>query len=152
MKLLPLYFACLVASLMGADGSVGKMAARPVLPENVERRAVSIFSDGVRMAGDLYLPKGLRSGEKLPAIVCCNGTGGTKGGTAARLGPDARGRGFHRARLRLPRVGRERQQVDHVVKGITHYGIYREGFDEATRLELAWFKQHLKPPAAASAR
>ena len=36
----------------------------------------------------------------------------------------------------------------HVVKGITHYGIYREGFEEATRLELEWFTQHLKQSAA----
>ncbi len=32
----------------------------------------------------------------------------------------------------------------HVIKGITHYGVYREGFEEATRVELEWFKQHLK--------
>ena len=32
----------------------------------------------------------------------------------------------------------------HVVKGITHYGIYREGFEEATALEIAWFEEHLK--------
>ena len=31
-----------------------------------------------------------------------------------------------------------------VIKGITHYGIYREGFEEATRLELEWFTTHLK--------
>jgi dipeptidyl aminopeptidase/acylaminoacyl peptidase len=33
----------------------------------------------------------------------------------------------------------------HVLKGMTHYGIYREGFEEATRLELDWFTKHLKP-------
>jgi dipeptidyl aminopeptidase/acylaminoacyl peptidase len=32
----------------------------------------------------------------------------------------------------------------HVIKGITHYGIYREGFEEATRVELEWFDRHLK--------
>jgi dipeptidyl aminopeptidase/acylaminoacyl peptidase len=32
----------------------------------------------------------------------------------------------------------------HVVKGITHFGIYREGFEEATNVELAWFDKHLK--------
>ena len=48
---------------------------------------MTIFSDGVRMAGDLYLPKGLKSGEKLPAIVICAGTAGTKGGTGGRIGP-----------------------------------------------------------------
>jgi dienelactone hydrolase len=36
----------------------------------------------------------------------------------------------------------------HVIKGITHYGIYREGFDEATKVELAWFDKHLKGAAA----
>jgi dipeptidyl aminopeptidase/acylaminoacyl peptidase len=32
----------------------------------------------------------------------------------------------------------------HVIKDITHYGIYREGFAEATRVEIEWFDQHLK--------
>lgn len=32
----------------------------------------------------------------------------------------------------------------HVIKGITHYGVYREGFDEATAEELAWFDEHLR--------
>ena len=38
----------------------------------------------------------------------------------------------------------------HVVKGITHYGIYREGFEEATALEIAWFEEHLKGAATPS--
>jgi alpha-beta hydrolase superfamily lysophospholipase len=32
----------------------------------------------------------------------------------------------------------------HVVKDITHYGIYREGFAEATKGEIEWFDKHLK--------
>ena len=32
----------------------------------------------------------------------------------------------------------------HVIKGITHYGIYNEGFEEATKLALEWFAEHLK--------
>ena len=31
----------------------------------------------------------------------------------------------------------------HVLPGITDYGIYREAFVEATRLEAAWFAAHL---------
>jgi dienelactone hydrolase/Ca2+-binding EF-hand superfamily protein len=62
-------------------------AARGALPESVEKRAITIWSDGTRMAGDLYLPKNRKEGEKLPAIVFCAGTGGTKGGTGGRLGP-----------------------------------------------------------------
>jgi dipeptidyl aminopeptidase/acylaminoacyl peptidase len=68
----------------GADAPA-KQAARPAPPVNVERREVIVWSDGTRMAGDLYLPKGLKPEDKVPAIVLCAGTGGTKGGTQARL-------------------------------------------------------------------
>ena len=64
----------------------GKRPRTP-LPDTVEMRPVTVFSDGTRMAGDLYLPKGLKPEDKLPAIVLCAGTGGTKGGTQARLAP-----------------------------------------------------------------
>jgi hypothetical protein len=38
-----------------------------------------------------------------------------------------------------------------VLKGITHYGVYREAFEEATKLEIDWFRRFLMPsPAAAS--
>jgi dienelactone hydrolase len=60
-------------------------ATRPV-PADVEKRAVVIWSDGTRMAGDLYLPKDRQEGQRLPAIVFCNGTGGTKAGPPERLG------------------------------------------------------------------
>lgn len=50
----------------------------PPLPENVERRAVTIWSDGTRMAGDVYRPKNLKPDDKLPAIVFIHGTGGVK--------------------------------------------------------------------------
>lgn len=62
-------------------------AKRPPLPEDVERRNVSIWSDGTRMAGHLYLPKNRKADEKLPAVVLCAGTGGTKESTGTRLGP-----------------------------------------------------------------
>jgi dipeptidyl aminopeptidase/acylaminoacyl peptidase len=32
----------------------------------------------------------------------------------------------------------------HVFEGMTHYGIYKENFAEATKMELAWFDKHLK--------
>ncbi|MCX6910649.1 MAG: prolyl oligopeptidase family serine peptidase [Verrucomicrobia bacterium] len=57
------------------------------LPDNVEKREVTIWSDGVRMAGDLYLPKGLKPDEKLPAVLFCAGTSGTKKGTPQQLAP-----------------------------------------------------------------
>ena len=42
------------------------------------KREVTIWSDGTRMYGDLYEPKNLREGQKLPAVVFVNGTGGPK--------------------------------------------------------------------------
>jgi dipeptidyl aminopeptidase/acylaminoacyl peptidase len=77
--------------LLQAGDSAVTQAAQPAsrqpLPQNVEKRDVTIFSDGVRMAGDLYLPKGIKPGEKLPAIVICAGTAGVKAGTGGRIGP-----------------------------------------------------------------
>jgi dienelactone hydrolase/cytochrome c553 len=62
--------------------------------DGVEKRPVVIFSDGTRMAGDLYLPKDRQPNEKFPAIVLCAGTGGTKGGTQARVAPIFARNGF----------------------------------------------------------
>lgn len=59
----------------------------PALPEDVERRPVVIWSNGTRMAAHLYLPKSRQPEEKLPAIVLCAGTGGSKEQTGGRLGP-----------------------------------------------------------------
>ena len=69
----------------GAGMASAQTPHRATLPENAEKRAVTIWSDGVRMAGDLYLPKGLRKDEKLPAVLFCAGTGGTKKGTPQQL-------------------------------------------------------------------
>jgi dienelactone hydrolase len=44
----------------------------------VESRRVDIWSDGIRLAGNLWYPKGLKAGDKLPAIICCNGWGGLR--------------------------------------------------------------------------
>ena len=46
-------------------------------------RPVTIWSDGTRMAGDLYLPADLKDGERRAAILFCAGTGGTKAGNGA---------------------------------------------------------------------
>lgn len=69
---------------------------RPAVPAsgNAERREVVIWSDGTRMAGDLYLPTERNADEKLPAVVFCNGTGGTRKGTPVRLGPIFATNGF----------------------------------------------------------
>ena len=62
---------CPLAMLRSADEPAQKPAPPPraALPQNIEKRDVTIFSDGVRMAGDLYFPKGLKPDEKRPAVV-----------------------------------------------------------------------------------
>ena len=48
-----------------------------------EIRHITIWSDGTRMAGDLYVPRDLKAGEKRAAVLFCAGTGGTKKGNGA---------------------------------------------------------------------
>lgn len=54
--------------------------ARPGVPDDIAVREVTIWSEGTRMAGDLYLPKSTRDVDRLPAIVMSHGWGGTKAG------------------------------------------------------------------------
>ncbi len=54
---------------------------RPALPDGVSHSAVDIWSEGTRMAGDLYRPAGAND-EPLPAIIMSHGWGGTKAGLA----------------------------------------------------------------------
>jgi dipeptidyl aminopeptidase/acylaminoacyl peptidase len=62
----------------GKTFAESKAAKYPPLPEDVERVSVTIWSDGTRIAGDVYRPKGLKPADKLPAIVFVHGTGGVK--------------------------------------------------------------------------
>lgn len=50
----------------------------PGLPDDISRKQVVIWSDGTRMAGDIYTPKNAAKDAKLPAIVFVHGTGGVK--------------------------------------------------------------------------
>ena len=54
---------------------------RPALPDGVLHGTVDIWSEGTRMAGDLYRPARTED-EPLPAIIMSHGWGGTKAGLA----------------------------------------------------------------------
>lgn len=51
-------------------------AAQP--NDQVDSRPVTIWSDGTRLAGNLFYPKSAKEGDKLPAILLCHGWGGVK--------------------------------------------------------------------------
>jgi len=44
----------------------------------IDSRHVDIWSDGTRLSGDLFYPKGLKPQDKLPAIILCHGWGGVR--------------------------------------------------------------------------
>jgi len=76
----PALFA-VVAILSGALISHAAMAQEEKAVENfptVLQRDITLWSDGTRLSGVLLYPKDRKEGEKLPAIVMCNGWGGTK--------------------------------------------------------------------------
>ena len=80
--LLAVVAACALLPAASAQSDKSRAAAQaqkyPPLPEDVLRKQVMIWSDGTRMAGDVYMPKGLKPGERLPAIVFVHGTSGVK--------------------------------------------------------------------------
>ncbi len=78
MILLALSFTMPAAAQEDMSRSAWKAKAYPALPDDVTRKQVVIWSDGTRMAGDIYAPKSAAANAKLPAIVFVHGTGGVK--------------------------------------------------------------------------
>jgi dipeptidyl aminopeptidase/acylaminoacyl peptidase len=60
----------------------------------VVRRAVEIWSDGTRLAGDLHYPKERAGDQGLPAIVLCHGWGGVKQHLNQHIAPRFAAAGF----------------------------------------------------------
>ena len=57
-------------------------------------RSVEFWSDGTRLAGDLFVPSGLESGEKRAAVLLCHGWGGLKSQLNATTAPKLAEAGF----------------------------------------------------------
>lgn len=77
---LPALFV-VVAILSGALMPPAAVAQEGKAVDNfpaVLQRNITLWSDGTRLSGVLLYPKDREEGEKLPAIVLCNGWGGTK--------------------------------------------------------------------------
>jgi len=70
-----------IAVLSGPLASSAAMAHEEKAVEGhsaVVMRDITICSDGTRLSGVLLYPKDREEDEKLPALVLCNGWGGTK--------------------------------------------------------------------------
>jgi dienelactone hydrolase len=94
---------CMIACLVGLPGfptravdpvaapahsrAEARARAYPDFPDTLRRKPLTIWSDGTRMAADLYLPSGADPEEKLPVIVFANGTGGVKRKLPTRMAP-----------------------------------------------------------------
>ena len=61
--------------------------------DQVEMRAIDIWSDGTRLSGNIFYPKD-RGDEKLPAIVLCHGWGGVKSHLNGTYAPKFAAAGF----------------------------------------------------------
>jgi len=46
----------------------------------MEKRTVNFYSEGTRLEGDLFLPDGMKAGERRPGIVLCHGFTGLRAG------------------------------------------------------------------------
>ncbi len=79
-------FAILILVIASAVPASAQPKAKP-LPEGAQKKTVTIFSDGTKMAGDLYLPPGFQKTDRRPAVVFCAGTAGIKSGTPTKLAP-----------------------------------------------------------------
>jgi dipeptidyl aminopeptidase/acylaminoacyl peptidase len=67
-----------VAAQQGKSRAESIAVEYPPLSDDVVRTSVTIWSDGTKMAGDVYRPKNIKEGDKLPGIVFIHGTGGVK--------------------------------------------------------------------------
>jgi acetyl esterase/lipase len=74
---------CLLGAIALASALEAQQPAAPAPPGPAEPHHVTIWSDGTRMAGDLYVPADLKAGERRAAILFCAGTAGTKKGNGA---------------------------------------------------------------------
>jgi uncharacterized protein len=79
-----------------AKNSVGEAKARkyPPLEDSIERKHITVWSEGTKMAADIYLPKERDADAKFPVIVFVNGTGGTLRKLPTRLAPHFVAKGY----------------------------------------------------------
>ena len=59
-----------------------------------DHESITIWSEGVRLAGDIYTPAGMTPGERLPGLLLVHGWGGVKSHLARAYAPQFASKGF----------------------------------------------------------
>ncbi|MDP8981592.1 MAG: hypothetical protein M3O35_13500 [Acidobacteriota bacterium] len=81
-----LVLALFAAALAPAQRSNYKPLPAFPVPDTVAVRQVDIYSEGIRMSGQLYSEQA-NAGKKLPAIIMAHGWGGTAAGLVREAVP-----------------------------------------------------------------
>jgi polyvinyl alcohol dehydrogenase (cytochrome) len=68
-------FFCLLIAVVLLTGSAASHASPQ---DEVDHEQVTIWSEGIRLAGDIYRPKRMQAGERLPGLLLVHGWGGGK--------------------------------------------------------------------------
>jgi len=91
-----LFKRCMLVGLLFVFCSSASVSlASPVASfPSIERESVTIWSQGVRLAGDLYKPKGLAATDKLPGLLLVPGWGGNKKNLENNYAPHFASQGF----------------------------------------------------------
>ncbi len=82
--------------------------------DEVDHEQIAIWSEGVRLAGDIYKPKGMQAGEKLPGLLLVHGWGGGKQHLNRAYAPQFASLGGGVALVTAARDNRIRAYVDQV--------------------------------------
>ena len=89
----PVVFALAISLFLGAFAADAQQRRRFQLPDNVATKSVTVWSEGTKLAGEIFYPKGMKADDKLPAIVLCSGWGGTNRGNR-RIGSKLAAAGY----------------------------------------------------------
>jgi dienelactone hydrolase len=76
--IISLLFLVISASVGIADVLSDATAKPKNVVREIESRQVNIWSDGTRIFGTIFRPKGIAAEDKLPAIILCHGWGGVR--------------------------------------------------------------------------
>jgi dienelactone hydrolase len=82
-----------MVTMLLLSAAVAEETHLPQFP-NVAHRSVEIWSDGTRLAGDLFYPRVRHQDDTYPAIVMCNGWGGLKNELNTGTAPEIAAEGF----------------------------------------------------------